>query len=127
MTMSSERGGIVTGWIFKLILSLAIFGVVAFEVGAIVVAKVTIESVTGDALQEAVAAYRPSSDLDAAQRAAQAEAERNGAVLESIDYDSGSTQLTITVSKEAKTLFIHRIGFTESWAIARTTQRRPAG
>ena len=127
MTVSSERGGIVIGWIFKLILSLAIFGVVAFEVGAIVVAKVTIETVTGDALEEAVAAYRPSSDLDAAQQAAETEAESNGAVLETFNYDSGSTEIAITVSKEAKTLFVHRIGFTESWAIARATQRRPAG
>ena len=125
--MSFERGGIVIGWILKLILSLAIFGVVAFEVGAIVVAKVTIETVAGDALEEAVDAYRPSTDLDAAQKAAQAEAERNGAILESFDYNSGSTEMTITVSKEAKTLFVHRIGFTESWAIARATQRRPAG
>ena len=127
MTMTSERGGIVTGWLFKLILSLAVFGVVAFEVGAIVVAKATIESTAGDALREAVEAYRPSSDLDLAEKAALAEVQRKGAVLEAFRYDPGTTEIIITVSKEANTLFLHRIGFAEDWAIARATQRRPAG
>jgi hypothetical protein len=127
MTMTSERGGIVTGWLFKLMLSLAVFGVVAFEVGAIVVAKATIESTTGDALREAVEAYRPAGNLEQAEKAALAEVERKGAVLEAFRYDPATTEIIITVSKEAKTLFLHRIGFAEDWAIARTTQRRPAG
>ena len=125
--MSSERGGIVTGWLFKLILSLAIFGVAAFEVGAIVVAKATIETVGSDALEEAVTAYRPAGDLEAARDAAEAEAERQGAILEVFDRDPNTTEISVQVSKQAKTLFLHRIGFTEDWAIARTTQRRPAG
>jgi hypothetical protein len=127
MMMTAERGGIVTGWLFKLILSLAVFGVVAFEVGAIVVAKATIENTAGDALAEAVDAYRPSGDLDLAEKAALAEVERKGAVLEAFRYDSATTEIIITVSKKAKTLFLHRIGFAEDWAISRATQRRPAG
>ncbi|HJR18690.1 MAG TPA: hypothetical protein VJ922_03135 [Actinomycetota bacterium] len=123
--MRDERGGIVTGWLLKLVLSLAIFGVVAFEAGAIVVAKVTIESVAGDVLSEAREAYRPAEDAEQAEKAARAVAERNDAVLESFDVVDNGSAIVVTVSKKAKTLLVHRIGFAEDWAIARSTRRRP--
>lgn len=122
--MSSERGGIVTGWLIKLVVSLAIFGLVAFEAGAVVVAKVTIETVARDAAGEAADVFRREADGDAAREAARGVAEKNGAVLESFEVVENGEALLVTVSKRAKTIFLHRIGFTEDWAVARSTRRR---
>ena len=122
--MTSERGGIVTGWLLKLVLSVAIFGVVAFEAGAIVVAKVTIEPVATDALGEAVDEYRRTGDANAAEEAARTVADGRGATLEAFEVTEGGEAIAVTVSKKAKTLLVHRIGTTEDWAVARSSRRR---
>ncbi|MGH2785789.1 MAG: hypothetical protein ACRDJ1_11045 [Actinomycetota bacterium] len=122
--MRDERGGIVTGWLVKLVISLAIFGLVAFEAGAIVVAKVTIESVAGDVLSEAREVYGMAEDAEQAEKAARAVAEQNDAVLEKFEIVENGDAIVVTVSKKAKTVLVHRIGFAEDWAIARSTRRR---
>jgi hypothetical protein len=124
MNLSRERGGIVTGWLLKLALSLAIVGLVAFEAGAIVVAKVTIESVTGDVLSEAVEVYGPAHDAAQAEKAARAVAEQNDAVLERFEIAENGKAIVITVQKKAKTLLLHRLSFAEDWAVASSTRRR---
>ena len=122
--MRDERGGIVTGWLVKLVISLAIFGLVAFEAGAIVVAKVTIESIAGDVLSEAREVYGMAEDAEQAEKAARAVAEQNDAVLEKFEIVENGDAIVVTVSKKAKTVLVHRIGFAEDWAIARSTRRR---
>lgn len=122
--MSSERGGIITGWLLKLVLSIAIFGVCAFEAGAIVVAKVTIESTAGEAAQEAAIAYGRGGALDEATEIARDIAEREGAALESFDVTQNGQKIVVTVSMRAKTLILHRIGFTKDWTDARSTRSR---
>lgn len=124
MTRSFERGGIVTGWLLKLVLSLAIVGVVAFEAGAIVVAKVTIESVTGDVLSEAAEVYGPAHDAEQAEKAARAVAEQNDAVLERFEITENGAAIVVTVQKKAKTLLLHRLSFAKDWAVASSTRRR---
>lgn len=122
--MTSERGGIVTGWLLKLVLSLAIVGVVAFEAGAVVVARVGIEDIAGQAVAAAADEYRRSGNRGDAELAARGEAETRGAVLESFSVVEGGKAVVVTVSKPAKTLFLHRIGPTEDWSVARSTRRR---
>ena len=122
--MTSERGGIITGWLLKLVISLAIFGLVAFEAGAIVVAKVTIEDIAGDAVAAAAQEYSSSKNQDEAEKAARDVAESKGAVLEAFSVVEAGKAVVVTLSKPAKTLFVHRIGVTDGWAVARSTRRR---
>ena len=124
--MTSERGGIITGWLLKLVLSLAIFGLVAFEAGAIVVAKVTIEDIAGDAVGAAAEEYSATKNQDEAEKAAREVAESKGAVLEAFSVVEAGKAVVVTLSKPAKTLFIHRIGVIDGWAVARSTRRRGA-
>jgi hypothetical protein len=125
--MTSERGGIITGWLLKLVISLAIFGLVAFEAGAIVVAKVTIEDIAGDAVGAAAHEYGTTKSQDAAEKAAREVAESKGAVLEAFSVVENGRAVVVTVSKPAKTLFLHRIGVTKDWAVASSTRRRGVG
>lgn len=122
--MTSERGGIITGWLLKLVISLAIFGLVAFEAGAILVAKVSIEDIAGDAVAAAAQEYGASKNQDEAEKAARDVAESKGAVLEAFSVVENGKAVVVTLSKPAKTLFVHRIGVTEGWAVARSTRRR---
>jgi hypothetical protein len=122
--MTLERGGIITGWLLKLVISLAIFGLVAFEAGAIVVAKVTIEDIAGDAVAAAAHEYSTTKNQDEAEKAARDVAESKGAVLEAFSVIEDGKAVVVTLSKPAKTLFVHRIGVIDGWAVARSTRRR---
>lgn len=120
----SERGDIILGWLVKLVLSLAIVGVVAFEAGAVVVARVGADGAANDAANEAAFVYARGADAEAAQEAAAEEASRNDARLVDFSVDGEGAAVVVTIAKKAKTLFLHRIGTTRSWSEARSTRRR---
>jgi hypothetical protein len=120
----SERGDIVLGWLLKLVISLAIFGVVAFEAGAVIVAHVTADGTANDVVNEAAFVYARGSDAEAAEKAAAEEATRAGARLIAFEVASDGGTVSVTVLKEAKTIFLHRISATKSWTEARSTRRR---
>jgi hypothetical protein len=120
----SERGDIVLGWLVKLIVSLAIVGVVAFEGGAVVVAHVGADSAANDASGEAAIAYSHQHDADTAKEAAEESARMNGAVVVGFEIAPGDTAVIVTVEKKAHTIILQRLGATRSWSTARATARR---
>ena len=120
----NERGGIVIGWLLKLVISIAIAGLVAFEGGAIVVAKVQADGTANDVANEAATVYARGANADAAEKAALAEANHAGVKLTAFSVASDGRSISVTVQKKARTLFLHRIESTRSWTEARSTRRR---
>ena len=57
MTLRDERGGIVGGWLFKVVVLLAVVGLCIFESGSIILAKVTVDRTAIEAAQEAGLEY----------------------------------------------------------------------
>ncbi|MBW3618703.1 MAG: hypothetical protein KY461_00525 [Actinobacteria bacterium] len=104
---ASEHGGIVTGWLFQLLIIMAIIGVLGHEVISIGVTSVNLEDDARDVAVAARDAYG-RGDLDAAKEAAAAAASQLDAELLSLEVD-GET-LVATVTKQADTFFVHRIG-----------------
>lgn len=121
---TDERGGIVTGWLFKLVLSLAIVGLVAFEAGALVVAHVSADSAANEVASEAAFAAARGGSEKAADTAAREEAARQGVRLIGLSLAADGTYVTVIVEKTAKTIFLHRISATRSWTKVRVTRRR---
>jgi hypothetical protein len=120
----NQRGDIVIGWILKLIVSLAIVGVAAFEGGAVVVAHVGADTAANEASREAALEYAHSHDVDAAEVAAAESAKTSGASVVAFEVDVSSDVLIVTIEKKARTLLLQRIGATRSWSVARATARR---
>lgn len=120
-----ERGGIVTGWIFKLLLSLALVGVIAFEFGAVIIARVTVDGVASEAAGEAALVYGRGQNVEAAEAAAREYTESRGATMTGFTIENDGRAVTVSVEKRARTLLLHRVGTTKSWTVARTTRRRP--
>jgi len=108
--MSNERGGIITGWILKIILFLALLGFVAFETGAIVVAKVTADRVAISAADEAGQVLRATGSSTKAEDAAKEVAARDHAAVIGFRVISGGRQVEVTVRKVASTFVIQHIG-----------------
>lgn len=120
----NERGDIVIGWLLKLVISLALVGLVAFEGGAIVVAKVQADGTANDVANEAAVVYARGANADAAEKAAEAEATHAGVELVAFDVSDDGRSISVTVLKKAKTLFLQRLDATKSWTEARSTRRR---
>jgi hypothetical protein len=124
LRLSDERG-IVLGWIIRIILGIALAGVLLYEGGAVVISSVNADNAARSAAQEAVATFAHSHNLDEAKKDAAKQAAAEGAVLVSFSADSkgvgGQSQATVTVRKTAKTLFIHKIGFLKRFSTTTAT------
>lgn len=122
---TDETGGIITGWLFQLVVIMALLAVVGYEIITVAITAINLDD---DAREVAIAArdaYRDRQDLRAAERSATAAAERIGAELVSVQADD--TSVRVTVRTTADTLFIDRIGalddVTERTADARAPWR----
>lgn len=122
---ATERGDIVLGWLLKLIVSLAIVGVVLFEAGSVIVARVNADSAATDVAGEAALSVGRTSDQKAIEDAARAEAVKHDVTLLGVSVSDDRKSVTVTVEKHAKTLLLHRLSWTRSWTIARTTRTVP--
>ncbi len=110
-TSHGQAGGIVTGWLLRLVLWLGVLGVVVFEIGAVVVASVDADSAAGEVARAAVVAYRSSGSLSEAETAAEAVAE--GRSVELISLAEDGTTMSVEVGRDAGTLLLHRLALTE--------------
>jgi hypothetical protein len=121
----SDQRGIVLGWIVRIILGIALAGVLLYEAGAVVITSVNADNAARSAAQEAVTTYAHSHNLDEAKKDAQKQAAEEGAVVVAFQADSnglgGQSHVTVTVRKIAKTLFIQRIGFLKRFTISNAT------
>lgn len=119
--MKGERGGIVLGWIFKIIVLLAVLALVSFETGAIIVSKVTADRVAIDASQEAGQVLASSHDQSKARDASKAVAAKDGATVTGFKVIDGGKFVEVTVRKKASTFLVQHIGFLKRFATADAT------
>lgn len=118
-----DDGGIVTGWLLKLVLTLALFAVVAFEAGAVVIARVQADGIAVDAAREAGAEYFRTDSVEKARDAAEAVALRRNAEVVSFAVAEDRQSVSVTIEKRARTTFIQAIDPLERFATARVTHR----
>jgi hypothetical protein len=127
MARKPERGGIVIGWLLKLVVSIAIVGLVAFEAGAVVVAHVTAESAATEVSNEAAFVVGRGGRVPDAEDAAKTEAAKQGVALIAFSVSADREIVSVRVEKKAKTLILHRLSWTKSWTVVRTERGRTAG
>jgi hypothetical protein len=119
--VSDARGGIILGWIVKIIVLLAILGAASFETGAIIVSKVTADRVAIDAAQEAGQVYATSHDIDKARAAAKQVASKDNVTVLDVHAIADGKYVEVTCSKKASTFLVQHIGFLRRFATARST------
>ena len=119
--MKNERGLIVLGWIFKIIVLLAILGAASFETGAIIVSKGTADRVAIDAARDAGQVYGDTQDLAKAEQAAKDDAAKDHATVTRVRPINGGHSIEVTVTKKASTFLVQHIGFLKRYATASST------
>ena len=103
------HGGIITGFLFRMVIIFALLGVAVYEAGAIIVAKVAVDGVSMDAAREAALEYSDSSgSTSKARRACERLARASGAECVRVRVEQGLVR--VRVRKNAPTLIVHRIG-----------------
>jgi hypothetical protein len=106
-TSDGEAGGIVTGWLLRIVIFLAVLSFAIFEGGAIAVNSITAEDAAREVARVAATAYRSSGEIDAAESAGVAAARERSVRLVEITIDGDS--LSVTVRSTARTLVLHEI------------------
>jgi len=118
---SLDSGSVVVGWLGRLVITLAILGIVAFEVLSIVVARVTIEDTGRTAADRALSTYADTHDAYDAYLAADAYASDNGAELVKKSFTITKDGVSFDLKRTAPTLVLFRFDSTAHWAEVRTT------
>jgi hypothetical protein len=122
--MRGERGGIITGFFFRMILMFAILGLAVFEAGAIIVTHVAVDGIATDAAREAAVTYdRSAGSIRLARAECERLAERASAVCVKLTVADGAVRAL--VRKEASTLIIHRIGPLQRFTVAEANHFAP--
>lgn len=127
-----DRGDIVLGWLTKLVVVLALFGVLAFDLVALGVGRLKAEDRAAAAARAAVSSWSSSKDVQAAYEAALAQvAEDGGALEDTIDPSTFTVApdgtVTLTLEHTATTLVVEKVSPARRWATSSvTTTARPA-
>jgi hypothetical protein len=108
-----DEGGIVLGWLTKLAVSLAIVGVVLFDVISVATAKMSVEDQGAAAAFTASDTFARTHDakqsLDSAQKAVAESNPTNVLDVNTFRIDPDGT-VHLRVSREAPTLVAHYVG-----------------
>ncbi len=116
-----ERGEIITGWLVKMLLTVAVLALVAYEVISIGVTTFALDDHAREVARAARDAYRSEQSVEVATQAAVAVADRHDAEVVALE-DEGE-DLVITLQRQAPTLVTHRIGPLEGLTVASVTTR----
>ena len=127
--MTSDRGGIVLGWLTKLVVVLSLIGLVGFDLVSLGASRLRAEDSAQSAARVAVQAWTGPNDLQAAYDAALAEVLPDGHSIDPASFvvaPDGS--VTLTLRTTAPTLLIRKIPPLVQYAeVERTVTRRRTG
>lgn len=113
-----RESGQISNWLVKIVVLLAIAGVVVIEGGAVLVARGQTADAAQGATAEAAFAIKTQGIRGDPEAEARAFATSKGVEFVSISYDQAAQTVTVTVRRKAKTQFIHKIGALKKYTVA---------
>ena len=123
-----DRGDIVLGWLTKLVATLAVLGVVGFDLVALGATRFQAEDHAQAAVRAANETWKSSKDLQAAYESALAEAAEHGDRIDPQTFTIASDgAITLTLQRTAATVLVEKVGPLRGWAqVSTTVSGRPA-
>jgi hypothetical protein len=107
----TDRGSIVLGWLGKLAIGFALLGLLAFDGFTVVVASFGAADDATTAASAAADDFHTSKSVQSAYNAAVAAVSGKGDTVETTSFSIAQNgQVTLTVDRHPKTLWMHRIG-----------------
>jgi hypothetical protein len=127
--VTSDHGGIVLGWLTKLVAVLAVTALVGFDLVSLGATRLRAEDHAQAAARAAAEVWTSPTDLQAAYDAALAEVLPNGDRIDPTGFSvAPDGTVTLTLSTTAPTLLVRRVPVLRPYAeVERTVSRRRAG
>jgi Flp pilus assembly protein TadG len=104
----------ISGWLIKIAVSIAIAGFLVVELGSPLLARATLDTTAHQAADDSARELTQSHDRDKALAAADQDARADHAHLDTWDFDAQGT-VHVTLSKEAKSYVLHNFKPTRDW------------
>jgi hypothetical protein len=105
---------VISRWVLKLVIGIALAGLILFEVGSPVVTRVNLDGQAHDAATDAAKDYFSGHNVASAQAVAQQDADTDGAALAAFSVDDQGN-VHVTLSKQAKSYVLKNFGPTKHW------------
>lgn len=105
----------ITGWLVKIVLGFALVGLAVVEGGSPLVTRAQLDGVAHDAADDAARTLQDSNDFGRACQVAQEVAARHNAYIGVGECKATQGEVTITVHKQAWSMFLKKWDTTESW------------
>ncbi|CAN5688709.1 hypothetical protein BH20ACT23_BH20ACT23_13060 [soil metagenome] len=114
MNLHSDQRGLVAGWAVKLILFLALLGVVIYDGTAIAVNAFQLDTISDEVALE-VSSSAQDKSLFTLEREAKKAARARDARLIEVKLNADKSVLRVTIRREADTLVVSRFSQTSEW------------
>ena len=126
--MARDERGLIVGWIAKLLIGLALTGVVIYDAGSILINFFTLDSKAEEIAVTLTTGILPNQlNLQDAQEQAAQLAQEAEAKLVKVEIDQATRVVKITLRRRADTLIVGRISYIEDWARATAEGQAGAG
>lgn len=116
-----DTGSIVFGWLGRLTLTLALIGIIGFEVLSIAVTQVSVADAGTTAADRALTVYSETHDINAAYLSADQYLASQGVTLVKKSFEVSDESVTFDVKKTAPTLLLYRWDRVAGYAEVSTT------
>lgn len=122
-----DRGDIILGWLTKVVVALAILGLMGFDAMSLTLARVQGEDAAQQAVRAASVTYSTTRDLQAAYDAAVAKAAPAGDTIDPAGFSiTPAGAVTLSLRREASTLLVEKVGPLRKYAeVTRTVTGGP--
>lgn len=117
----SERGEVITSWLLRLVVIMAVLGLVVHEIVAVVVNRVVLDDSVRVVALSSADTYRETRSLDRATRSAQDSARAEDTRL--VDLNEADGEVIVTLERAARTVLVHRLGPLRDLAVSTGTGR----
>lgn len=105
----------IAGWLLKVVVVLAVIGVVFVEVGSPVIAHFQVDSAAHDAADDASSNLFHGGNPDTARDAANQDAAKEGAMVESLTIDPDGRTVHVRLLKHARSFVLKKVGWFKKW------------
>jgi len=123
MTLLQDERGVIVHWLAKVVIFLALLGVVIYDGSALAVNSFQLDSLVDEIAVEISTSAGDGRSLFELEQEAGKIARKQGAKLVAIEVNDLERSVKVTVKREANTLVVSRFEQTEDWGKMSATSR----
>ncbi|MCA1838727.1 MAG: hypothetical protein ABR507_11820 [Actinomycetota bacterium] len=117
--LTERESGQIAGWLVKLVVFIAIGGMLILEAGGVLVARGTVADAAHSAANDAAFAMKTTFSQPEAEKAARETAQEKGSTFFSLTVDQQARTVTVELTRNANTRLVQHISFLKKYAVAR--------